>query len=237
MIALRPVLVRPGIVDSERVCKLPLACQIFFRNLLHVCDGAGRFSVNAAELRHALYRWAPGVSNPHVEAWLRRLHQDHLVKLYTRGALGYGEIVNYGQRDTKRKVLYPPPDEGELNFAGAEAAAPPGKGGWQKALNRIEEKSPQPPAEPGGGNSSDLPKKATQATAIRWRRAKRLETLHGEKERLSRQIEEIVRPCGRGYAQEPAELAKQSRLGLLRLSLRDVVNAIEERRGEVVKDQ
>lgn len=133
MIILRDCLVRPGIIDSKAVCAQSLACQLFFRNLLHACDGAGRFLADADELRHAFYRRAPGVSRPHVEAWLAQCHQARLVKLYTRDGLGYGEILKYGQRDKQRRVLYPPPDDGELNFA----AAPPGP---PEERNRIEGK-------------------------------------------------------------------------------------------------
>lgn len=114
---LRDCIVRSGIVDSARVCALPVACQLFFRNLLHACDGAGRFPADADELRNAFYWRSPGVSKPHVEAWLTKCHQAGLVKLYTSGGKAYGGMPNYGQRDTKRRVLYPPPDDGELNFA------------------------------------------------------------------------------------------------------------------------
>ena len=114
---LRDCIVRSGIVDSARVCALPIACQLFFRNLLHACDGAGRFPADADELRNAFYWRSPGVSKPHVEAWLTKCHQARLVNLYTRGGKAYGEMPNYGQRDTKRRVLYPGPDDGELNFA------------------------------------------------------------------------------------------------------------------------
>jgi hypothetical protein len=108
MIIPREVLVRPGIIDSERVCALSLAAQLFFRNLLHCCDGKGRFPADAAEIRHALYYRQPNVASSHVEAWLHKCDQARLVKLYTRDGKRYGEIVNYGQRDTKRRTLYPP---------------------------------------------------------------------------------------------------------------------------------
>lgn len=140
MIIPREVLVRPGIIDSERVCALPIACQLFFRNLLHACDGRGRFPADAAELRSAFYRRCPGVSTAHVEAWLVKCHQARLVMLYTSGGRAYGEVVNYGQRDTKRRELYPSPDDGELNFAGppADPPDPPDRPSIQK--NRMEGK-------------------------------------------------------------------------------------------------
>lgn len=124
MIIPREVLVRPGIIDSERVCALSLAGQLFFRNLLHCCDGAGRFPADAAEIRHALYYRTPNVASSHVEAWMQKCAEARLVKLYTRGGKRYGEILNYGQRDTKRRTLYPPAEgQDELILA----ADPPPK--------------------------------------------------------------------------------------------------------------
>jgi hypothetical protein len=124
MIPLREVLIRPGIIDSERVCKLPIACQLFFRNLLHACDGAGVFPADVAELKQAFYWRCPGVTRPHLEAWLATCHRAGLVNLYTSGGKGWGEVINYGQRDHRRKRLYPTRSEDELNFA-APADSPP----------------------------------------------------------------------------------------------------------------
>lgn len=128
MIPLRKVLVHPGIIDSERVCALPIAAQLFFRNLLHCCDGAARFVADPAELRYALYQRAPGVASSHVETWLVKCHQARLVKLYTRDGKGYGEVLNYRQTNGKQPVLYPaPPGEdgrdAELGLGLPEAIA------------------------------------------------------------------------------------------------------------------
>jgi hypothetical protein len=134
MMPLREVLVRPGIIDSERVCALPLACQLFFRNLMHCCDGKARFPADAAELRAALYWRTPAVTSPHIEVWLQKCAQARLVKLYTRDGKKYGEVENYGQRDTARKAIYPPPPgQVEMNL---DADPPPKK--RKKNLNRIE---------------------------------------------------------------------------------------------------
>jgi len=119
----RPVLVREGILDSERVCRLGLAQQLFFRNLLHVCDGADRFDADADDLRFTLYRRSLGrVKAGHIRQWLQELHTAGLIELYTVSGKPYGKILNYGQRDTKRKVLHPSPDgEPELPLGIAEA--------------------------------------------------------------------------------------------------------------------
>ena len=134
MMPLREVLIRPGIIDSERVCALPLACQLFFRNLMHCCDGKARFPADAAELRAALYWRTPAVTSPHLEVWLQKCAQARLVKLYTRDGKKYGEVENYGQRDTARKAIYPPPP-GQVEMT-LDADPPPKKP--KKKLNRIE---------------------------------------------------------------------------------------------------
>lgn len=124
----RPVLVREGILDSERVCRLGLAQQLFFRNLLHVADGADRFDADADDLRFTLYRRSLHlVKAGMVRQWLAELHSAGLIELYTRSGKAYGRILNYGQRDTKRKVLHPSPDdEPELPLEAAKApVAPP----------------------------------------------------------------------------------------------------------------
>lgn len=125
----RPVLVREGILDSERVCRLGLAQQLFFRNLLHVCDGAERFDADADDLRFTLYRRSlDRVKAGHVRQWLQELHAAGLIELYTRSGKAYGRVLNYGQRDTKRKVLHPSPDdEPELPLAPPDPPAAPSR--------------------------------------------------------------------------------------------------------------
>ena len=131
----RPVLVREGILDSERVCRLGLAQQLFFRNLLHVCDGASRFDADADDLRLTLYRRSlDRVKTAHVRQWLQELHVAGLVELYTRSGKAYGKLLNYGQRDSMRKVLHPSPDdELELPLEAVKPPAPPPRAKRTKA--------------------------------------------------------------------------------------------------------
>jgi len=162
---LRDCLVRYGIVHSKRVCALPVATQLFFRNLLHTCDGAGRFLADADDLRIALYQHAlDRVTRLHVSRWLAECHTAELVRLYTGpDGRGYGEVLNYGQRDSKRKVLHPAREPDQLNFASAIPEPPsgpdpnrpeqaePAESSAPLELNRREKKSPQPPPEAGAG--------------------------------------------------------------------------------------
>lgn len=136
----RPVLVREGILDSKTVCALLPAQQLFFRNLLHVCDGASRFDADADDLRRDLYRRSTDkVKVHHIQRWLLVLAstQPPLIELYTRSGKAYGRVLKYGQRDTKRKVIHPAPDdEAELPLV-SDPPAPRAKRG-----------KPPPPAAP-----------------------------------------------------------------------------------------
>ncbi|RME71366.1 MAG: hypothetical protein D6781_04380 [Verrucomicrobia bacterium] len=115
---LRDCLVRHGIVHSRKVLSLRPAAQLFFRNVLHVCDGAGRFEADPDLLRAVLY--GPilhKIQRGDVVRWLTECHQAGLIKLYTVGGQGYGCVLNYGQRDRLRKVRYPSPEPDQLELA------------------------------------------------------------------------------------------------------------------------
>lgn len=169
---LRDCLVRHGIVNSRRVCRLPIAVQLFFRNLLHTCDGAGRFLADADELRIALYQHAlDRVSRSHVASWMAQCHTADLVKLYTGSdGRGYGEVLNYGQRDSKRRVLHPAREADQLNFVAPSEPAPDSTGDPPPAsrgvaaevaappeLNRREKKPPTPAAATAAGGEEVFP--------------------------------------------------------------------------------
>jgi len=166
MIIPREVLVRPGIIDSERVCALSLAGQLFFRNLLHCCDGAGRFPADAAEIRHALYYRTPNVASSHVEAWMQKCAEARLVKLYTRGGKRYGEILNYGQRDTKRRTLYPPAEgQDELILA---ADPPPKRTRPPRTKTGSEEKGRESASAPAPQISEETQDEWLTRLAAAW---------------------------------------------------------------------
>lgn len=156
---LRDCLIRHGIVNSRRVCRLPLACQLFFRNLLHTCDGAGRFIADADDLRLALYRHAlDRVSRLHVSRWLAECHSAELVRLYTGpDGRGYGEVLKYGQRDKNRRAIHPARDPEQLALAppGFEPGEPPDPGPPPE-LNRREKKPPTPAAAGAAGEGDSI---------------------------------------------------------------------------------
>lgn len=125
----RDVLVRDSILHDARLCAAPLAVQLFYRNILHLGDGAGRFKADADEIRDTVYRrMRDRVSKRHVDSWLQYLHRASLIRLYTGpDGEGYAEIPNYGQRDKNRRVIHPAATEESLNFHAppAPVADPP----------------------------------------------------------------------------------------------------------------
>jgi hypothetical protein len=162
----RECLVRPGIIDSERVCALSLACQLFFRNILHCADGKGRFPADAAEIRHALYYRQSNVASSHVEAWLLKCNEARLVKLYTRDGKRFGEIENYGQRDTKRRTLYPPAEgQEELSLA---ADPPPKRARPPRPKTGTEEKGRESASAPAPHILSETQEQWLARLAASW---------------------------------------------------------------------
>lgn len=166
MIIPRDCLVRPGIIDSERVCALSLACQLFFRNILHCADGKGRFPADAAEIRHALYYRQSNVASSHVEAWLLKCNEARLVKLYTRDGKRFGEIENYGQRDTKRRTLYPPAEgQDELILA---VDPPPKRARPPRLKTGTEEKGRESASAPAPPNFAETQEQWLARLAASW---------------------------------------------------------------------
>jgi hypothetical protein len=152
----RTVLVREGVLDSEKLSRLSTDVQLFFRNLLHLCDGAARFEADADDLRHILYRRSlDRVKTHHIRNWLAELHRVGLVQLYTSEGRGYGTVPKFGQRDYLRAKRYPPPPgEPELPLATGDPPEPATRPAKKSEVKRIEGKgresaqgapNPQPP--------------------------------------------------------------------------------------------
>lgn len=122
----RDVLVRHGVIDSPKLAKQPLALQLFFRNLLHLGDRNARFSADPDDIRYDLYRHAlDRVKKHHIQDWLATCHRLGLIQLYTGSGKAFGQILNYGQTDSKRRALHPAPDDEPELPLGAERANRP----------------------------------------------------------------------------------------------------------------
>lgn len=231
---LRDVLVYAGIVNSKRVCALPPAVQLFFRNLLHACDGAARFEADVEQLRTDLYgRVLSRVSKGDVSRWLVACQQAELITLYTRDGRGYGEIYNYRQRDTKRRVLYPGPEEDTLFSEPAtedpppsySQSAPPPDSSRAAPRNGSEGKSPQPPAAAGGDVAKAI---AARKAGRQYRDSKRAAE---ELERVETELTDLLHPGGSAWKVTPtgAKLDRYTVLMARRAELLRMVET-EERR-------
>jgi hypothetical protein len=217
-------MVYAGIVNSRRMAQLSWFQRDFFRNLIHAADGHGRFEADAVMLRAVLYGLlSHKVTVRDVQEAMTRCHAIGLVKLYTVDGRGYGKVINYRQTLAKRRALYPDED-----------GAPPDPDLFSAPTEgKKEGNDPQPPAAAGGRNAS-----LSLSEPPRHRRMKRLpklDTLHDERQRIEREIEDIIRPAGRAFAQEPTDLAKISKLELLRLGLRDIMSTIETTRAALAE--
>jgi len=168
MITVREYILFPVLLGSEKWVSLRDHEKLFYIRLGCATDGAGRFDADAALLRAALYpKELHKVSERDVKGLLMRMHQVGLVRLYTQAGKGYGEVTSYKQRDSQRKVRYPEPDAGEMNFASMESAPaddPPPRSSPVIKKNRIEGKGmkkvaeatdAQPPNQFAGEESTD----------------------------------------------------------------------------------
>ena len=140
---LREILVYPEILQSRKVCSLKPFAQLFYRNLMHVCDGAGIFENDPEMLCRALYpRALDRVTPQAVATWLMECQQAGLIGLHTddRGR-ALGEFTDWLQKDLNRKRRFQsrreqPPEE----LAGLYAADDPpkklkkGRGGKKDSL-------------------------------------------------------------------------------------------------------
>lgn len=168
MITVREYILFPVLLGSEKWVSLRDHEKLFYIRLGCATDGAGRFDADAALLRAALYpKELHKVSERDVKGLLMRMHQVGLVRLYTQAGKGYGEVTSYKQRDSQRKVRYPEPDAGEMNFASMESAPaddPSPRSSSVRKKNRIEGKgmkkvaeatAAQPPNQFAGEESTD----------------------------------------------------------------------------------
>lgn len=112
-------MVYAGIRTSRKIERLSWFERDFFLGLILVADDFGRFEADAEMLRTVLYGLLIAkVSVRDVEGALVACHEAGLVKLYRSGGRGYGKVINFRQKLTKRRALYPdeegPPGDTEL---------------------------------------------------------------------------------------------------------------------------
>jgi hypothetical protein len=208
--------------NDRRFARLSWVERDFFQGLWCVADDFGRFEADAEWLRTVLY--APiqaKVSERDCGKMLVRVHEVGLVKLYTVHGRGYGKVLDFRQDGLRaRRALYPEeevPKQGELFPPGDADLAP---------LEGRKEIPPNPPPESGGWNASPRP---AALKPLRARRPQSLDRLADERDRVTDEIRDILRPGGCAYNVAPTG-AKAQKLEALHARLRDLDAAITRAR-------
>lgn len=102
-------ILRPGILDSERVNQLSPLAELFFRKLMSVVDDYGRFQGHPTLLRTQCYPLRPeSVTNEQITSFLEECAEAEVVRLYEVNGKRYIEILNFCQR-TRSESRHPAP--------------------------------------------------------------------------------------------------------------------------------
>jgi|GEM_PF-6901915 len=105
-------LIREGIIDSERVNRLSIQAELFYRRLLSVVDDYGRFDARPTLLRVRCYPLrVDQVGDNQLVDWLTECVNQGLVRLYAKNgkpqteALTVAELSNTITKSSKRPYL------------------------------------------------------------------------------------------------------------------------------------
>ena len=122
-------ILRDGIIESERVNKLSVGAEIFYRRLMSRADDHGRYHANLNLLRAACYPLQlDRVSLSNVRDWLTECGESpSLVREYSVDGKNYLEIINFGQRVRSSVSKFPDPSrtiDSESRTSAARATTP-----------------------------------------------------------------------------------------------------------------
>lgn len=193
---LREILMDPGILSSQRVSRLSPFAQLFYRNLMHACDGGGVFENDPLMLCTHLYpRALDRVKPKTIATWLIECQGAGLVRFYTDDkGRSLGEYATWLQRDTKRRRRFAQREHTPGELPQLFSHSPPGSRDTE--LNGRE--VPPTPSTAGGSAASPI-FRTTDTRAMPARRVRRLPKLadlREEKAEIDKQITEILRPGG-----------------------------------------
>ena len=107
-------MLRETILTSEKVNRLSLGAEVFYRRLMSVVDDFGRFHASRIVLLGSLFplRADSGeITVQMVSEWLDECHLVGLVRLYAHNGQDYLEITNFNQRVRAAKSRFPDPDD------------------------------------------------------------------------------------------------------------------------------
>lgn len=105
-------LIRDGILESEAVCILSWAAEVFYRRIMSAADDYGRFSASPKLLRAACYPLQiDKVSDSDIGKWLTQVVEAGLVRVYpAQDGKRYLQIEKFGQQ-VRSKSKCPAPEE------------------------------------------------------------------------------------------------------------------------------
>lgn len=102
-------ILRADILASERVNRLSIAAECFYRRLMSIVDDYGRYHGNFTLLRSSCFPLRiDSVKEKDITKWLEECEQVGILFLYTINDRYYLEIDNFGQQ-LRSKSKYPDP--------------------------------------------------------------------------------------------------------------------------------
>ena len=160
-------LLRPGILDSDRVDALSPQAEVFYRRLMSVVDDYGRFRADLRVLRSELYPLRPErITHQQVEAWLAECTQiikgaeEPLITVYEVRGKKYLQIDNFGQRSrTKSKFPAPPEGTRERNSGPDVDNSPQSADRCPQPAARASNTSPSPNTPPNTNSNANAREK------------------------------------------------------------------------------
>lgn len=101
-------ILREGILSSERVNRLSVHAELFYRRLLSVADDYGRYFAHPALLRSACYPLrVDHVKEHHISQWLKETIEAGLVETYRVNGTPYLEVIDFRQQIRAKSSKYP----------------------------------------------------------------------------------------------------------------------------------
>lgn len=103
-------ILRDGILDSDRVDRLSVPAEVFYRRLLSAVDDFGRFDARPVVLRAKLFPLRlDRVADSDVAGWLAECEAAGLIAAYQVDGRPYLVYLRFGQTARAKKSKFPPP--------------------------------------------------------------------------------------------------------------------------------
>jgi len=107
-------IIRADILTSERVNKLSIQAECFYRRLMSIVDDYGRYHGNLTLLRSSCFPLRiDTVKEKGIAGWIAECEEVGILSLYTINGKNYLEIDNFGQQRRSKSKFPEPEVEGE----------------------------------------------------------------------------------------------------------------------------